>query len=153
MSAHMHPGAGHLVAPGDLVNIPRLITAYFTDRPDVSASVQRVAFGTSGHRGSAFSRSFNEDHVLAIVQAICHFRKSQGIDGPMFLGRDTHALSDPAFVTVIEVLVANGIDTRIDAQDRPTPTPAISHAILAGPRASRMASCSRRRTTRQPTAD
>ena len=130
MSTHVHPGAGHPVAPGDLVDIPRLITAYFTDRPDVSVPAQRVAFGTSGHRGSAFSHSFNEDHILAIAQAICLFRTSQGIDGPMFLGRDTHALSEPAFVTVIEVLAANGVDTRIDAHDRPTPTPAISHAIL-----------------------
>ena len=131
MSTHVHPGAGQPVAPSELVDIPRLVTAYFTGRPDASMPMQRVAFGTSGHRGSAFSTSFNEAHVLAIAQAICQFRKTQGTDGPLFLGRDTHALSEPAFVTVIEVLAANGVDTRIDAEDRPTPTPAISHAILS----------------------
>jgi phosphoglucomutase len=113
-----------------LVDIPRLITAYYTDRPEPGIAAQRVAFGTSGHRGVSFERSFNEAHVLAISQAICEYRKRNGIDGPLFLGFDTHALSAPAFASALEVLAANGVETRIAAGDEYTPTPAISQAIL-----------------------
>ncbi len=118
-------------APRPLVNIPRLVSAYYTDRPDPAERGQRVAFGTSGHRGSAFRRSFNEAHILAIAQAICLYRKAQGITGPLFLGMDTHALSEPAFATALEVLAANEVDVMIDLDDGYTPTPAVSHAILA----------------------
>ncbi len=111
--------------------MPRLITAYYTERPAPSIAQQRVHFGTSGHRGSAFTRTFNEDHILAIAQALCDFRREQKIDGPLFLGIDTHALSVPAFATALEVLAANEVVTLIAADDEYTPTPAISHAILA----------------------
>ncbi len=114
-----------------LVDVPRLITAYYSERPDPSVPAQRVAFGTSGHRGSAFEGSFNEGHVLAISQSICAHRKRQGIDGPLFLGFDTHALSAPAFASALEVLAANGVDVMIARGGEYTPTPAISHAILA----------------------
>jgi phosphoglucomutase len=113
-----------------LVNVPRLVTAYYTDTPDPSVPEQRVSFGTSGHRGSALQRSFNEWHILAISQAICLYRKQQEIDGPLFLGIDTHALSAPAFATALEVLAANGVDVMIAEHDEYTPTPAVSHAIL-----------------------
>jgi phosphoglucomutase len=113
-----------------LVDIPRLITAYFCERPDPSVSAQKVAFGTSGHRGSAFDRTFNEWHVLAISQAICDYRKQRGIDGPLYLGIDTHALSAPACASALEVLAANGVTVMIAENDEYTPTPAISHAIL-----------------------
>jgi phosphoglucomutase len=113
-----------------LVNVPRLITAYYTEVPDSSVPEQRVAFGTSGHRGTAFNRSFNEWHILAITQAICLYRKRQGTDGPLFLGIDTHALSIPACATALEVLAANGVEVMIAAGDEYTPTPVISHAIL-----------------------
>ena len=124
------PLAGKPADPSLLVNIPRLITAYYTERPDASVREQRVAFGTSGHRGSAFTQSFNEAHILAISQAICLYRKQQHIDGPLFLGMDTHPLSEPAFASALEVLAANGIDVMIDRDDGYTPTPVISHAIL-----------------------
>ncbi|MGA2176097.1 MAG: phosphoglucomutase (alpha-D-glucose-1,6-bisphosphate-dependent) [Verrucomicrobiota bacterium] len=124
------PLAGKPVEPGMLVNVPRLITAYYTESPDPAAPAQRVAFGTSGHRGTAFNRSFNEDHILAITQAICLYRKRQGTDGPLFLGIDTHALSIPACATAMEVLAANGVEVMIAAGDEYTPTPVISHAIL-----------------------
>jgi phosphoglucomutase len=114
-----------------LANIPRLITAFFSERPDPNNAAERVAFGTSGHRGSAFKGSFNEAHILAVAQAICNYRKAQGIDGPLFLGMDTHALSEPAFVTALEVLAGNGVETMIAHDNGYTPTPAISHAILA----------------------
>ncbi len=118
-------------APADvLVNVPRLITAYYSERPDPGVPGQRVAFGTSGHRGSSFELSFNEAHVLAISQSICEYRRQQGIDGPLFLGFDTHALSAPAFATALEVLAGNGVDVMIAAGDEYTPTPAVSHAIL-----------------------
>ncbi|MEP6794328.1 MAG: phosphoglucomutase, partial [Saprospiraceae bacterium] len=118
-------------APSEiLVNIPRLISAYYTGIPDPSISEQRVAFGTSGHRGSSFKNAFNERHILAITQAICMYRQTQKIDGPLFLGFDTHALSAPAFSTTMEVLAANGVDVMIAEGDEYTPTPAISHAIL-----------------------
>jgi phosphoglucomutase len=117
-------------APSDLVNIPRLITAYYTGHPDPALPGQRVAFGTSGHRGSAFSDSFNENHILAITQAICDYRRQQGINGPLFLAMDTHALSEPAFASTLEVLAANGVEVMIDQDSGYTPTPVLSHAIL-----------------------
>jgi phosphoglucomutase len=113
-----------------LVNVPRLVTAYYSGRPDPAVAAQRVSFGTSGHRGSAFHDAFNEAHILAITQAICEYRRSQGIDGPLFLGIDTHALSEPARASALEVLAAHEIEVRIDATDGYTPTPVVSHAIL-----------------------
>ena len=124
------PLAGKPAPESILVNVPRLVTAYYTERPDASVSAQRVAFGTSGHRGSAFDKSFNEWHILAISQAICLYRKQQKIDGPLFLGIDTHALSVPAMASALEVLAANGVEVMIAEGDEYTPTPAISHAIL-----------------------
>ncbi len=122
--------AGKPATPAMLVDVPRLVTAYYTGVPDVSVSGQRVAFGTSGHRGSAFEISFNEWHVLAISQAICDYRKMKNISGPLFLGIDTHALSVPACASALEVLAANGVDVMIADKDEYTPTPVISHAIL-----------------------
>ncbi|HLJ83526.1 MAG TPA: phosphoglucomutase (alpha-D-glucose-1,6-bisphosphate-dependent) [Candidatus Eremiobacteraceae bacterium] len=127
---HVSPLAGKPLEPGALVNVPRLVTAYYAERPDASVAAQRVAFGTSGHRGSAFDRTFNETHILAITQAICRFRRERGIDGPLFLGMDSHALSEPAFASAIEVLAANEVDVMIDRGHGYTPTPVISHAIL-----------------------
>lgn len=124
------PLAGKPAPPEILVNIPRLISAYYSESPDPSVSSQRVSFGTSGHRGSSFNNSFNENHILAITQAICMFRKQQHIDGPLFLGMDTHALSIPAHISAIEVLAANGVEVMIAEKDEYTPTPVISHAIL-----------------------
>ena len=123
--------AGKPAPPAMLVNVPRLITAYYADMPDFSVAAQRVAFGTSGHRGSSFDNSFNEWHVLAISQAICQYRKQRDIDGPLFLGIDTHALSEPAFASALEVLAANGVAVMLAENDEYTPTPVISHAILA----------------------
>jgi phosphoglucomutase len=125
------------------VNVPRLVTAYYTCRPDPAVRAQRVAFGTSGHRGSSFALSFNEPHILAITQAICQYRKQERISGPLFLAMDTHALSEPAWVSALEVLAANGVDTMIDSAGGYTPTPALSHAILTH---------NRGRTTAWPTA-
>ena len=113
-----------------IVNVPRLITAYYKEIPDPSVASQRVAFGTSGHRGSSFDAAFNEWHILAITQAICEYRKQHGTDGPLFLGMDTHALSVPALASALEVLAANGVDVMLAEKDEYTPTPAISHAIL-----------------------
>ena len=113
-----------------LVNIPRLITAYYTEKPDAGVKAQRVAFGTSGHRGSSLNTSFNENHIVAITEAICRYREHQGIDGPLFLAKDTHALSEPAFAAALEVLTANEVDVMIDSRNGYTPTPALSHAIL-----------------------
>ncbi len=124
------PLAGKLPEPEMLVNVPKLITAYYTDVPDPSIPAQRVSFGTSGHRGSALQNAFNEWHILAITQAICLYRKRQHIDGPLFLGVDTHALSMPAFASSLEVLAANGVEVMIAEGDEYTPTPVISHAIL-----------------------
>ena len=118
MSEHINPLAGKPVPPSLLVNIPRLVTAYFSLVPDPAIAAQRVAFGTSGHRGSAFAAAFNEAHILAITQAVCLYRRHAGIDGPLFLGMDTHALSEAAFATAIEVLAANGVETMIDAARR-----------------------------------
>jgi phosphoglucomutase len=130
MARTTSPLAGKPVPVADLVNIPRLITAYFAGKPDIAIPAQRVAFGTSGHRGAAFANSFNEAHILAITQAICLYRKNQGIDGPLFIGMDTHALSEPAIASALEVLIANGVETMVDQNDLYTPTPVISHAIL-----------------------
>jgi phosphoglucomutase len=130
MKPNISPRAGKPADPSMLVNVPRLITAYFADKPDPAVVSQRVAFGTSGHRGSAFDRAFNEDHIAAITQAICLYRQSHGADGPLFIGMDTHALSEPALATAIEVLTANGVDAMVDHRDGYTPTPVISHAIL-----------------------
>ena len=127
---NINPLAGKLAPHEMLVNVPRLITSYYSETPDPQIPAQRVSFGTSGHRGSPFERSFNEWHVLAITQAICHYRKQQGIDGPLFLGIDTHALSEPANVSALEVLAANGVDVMIAQNGEYTPTPAVSHAIL-----------------------
>jgi phosphoglucomutase len=127
---NINPAAGKIADPSILVNIPRLITAYYAQQPDVSVAAQRVAFGTSGHRGSSFATSFNEWHILAITQAICLYRKEQKIEGPLFLGIDTHALSEPAAVTSLEVLAANEVEVMIAENNEYTPTPAVSHAIL-----------------------
>ncbi len=124
------PFAGKLAEPAMLVNVPRLVTAYYTEAPDPSVPEQRVAFGTSGHRGSAFEKAFNEWHILAISQAICLYREQKKIDGPLFLGMDTHALSAPALASALEVLAANGVEVMIAQGDEYTPTPAVSHAIL-----------------------
>ncbi|HEY1912206.1 MAG TPA: phosphoglucomutase (alpha-D-glucose-1,6-bisphosphate-dependent) [Vicinamibacterales bacterium] len=125
------PLAGKVAPPSLLVDVPRLVAAYYTDRPDPAVPEQRVSFGTSGHRGSALHRSFNEAHILAIVQAVCHYRRQQQIDGPLMLGIDTHALSEPAFRTTLEVLAANDVEVRIATHDDYTPTPVISQAILS----------------------
>jgi phosphoglucomutase len=125
------PFAGKPAEASMLVNVPRLLTAYYTESPDPSVPDQRVAFGTSGHRGSAFKKAFNEDHILVITQAICLHRKRLRIDGPLFLGIDTHALSVPAYATALEVLAANGVEVMIAEGDEYTPTPVISHAILS----------------------
>jgi phosphoglucomutase len=130
MSEKISPLAGKPVDPATLVNIPRLITAYFAQKPDPAVAAQRVSFGTSGHRGSAFQSAFNEDHILAITQAICLYRAQQGTTGPLFIGKDTHGLSEPALSSALEVLAANGVETMIDDHDGYTPTPVISHAIL-----------------------
>ena len=127
----LHPLAGKTAHPDQLVNLPRLITAYFTDEPRPSMQEQRVSFGTSGHRGSSLKNSFNEHHILATTQAICLYRQKEGISGPIFMGIDTHALSEPAQATALEVLAANGVETMIAAGDEYTPTPAVSQAILA----------------------
>ncbi|HXN35309.1 MAG TPA: hypothetical protein VN877_04010, partial [Opitutaceae bacterium] len=130
MAEKISPLAGKPATPAMLVDVARLVTAYYADAPDPAVPAQRVAFGTSGHRGSAFKKSFNEDHILAITQAICLYRKGQGTGGPLFLGIDTHALSTPACATALEVLAANGVDVVIAEGDEYTPTPVISHAIL-----------------------
>ena len=125
-----HERAGTVATPADLVDLPHLVAAYYTVRPDLADPGQRVSFGTSGHRGTSTDGSFNEAHIAATTQAICEYRTAQGIAGPLFLGRDTHGLSEPAWITALEVLAANGVTTMIDADDRFTPTPAVSHAIL-----------------------
>ncbi len=130
MTQSVDPRAGKPVTPSMLVDVPRLVGAYFSEKPDPAVASQRVVFGTSGHRGSAFTRSFNEDHILAITQAICRYRHGQGIDGPLFIGKDTHALSEPALATALEVLIANGVTVMLDVAGGYTPTPVISHAIL-----------------------
>ena len=126
----IHPFAGQPAPPASLVDIEKLLSAYKAEQPDASVRPQRVAFGTSGHRGSSLRRSFNENHIVAVTQAICEYRALQRTTGPLYLGKDTHALSDPAFMTVLEVLAANGVAAMIDRDDGFTPTPVISHAIL-----------------------
>jgi phosphoglucomutase len=130
MAETVNPLAGKPVTQAMLVNVPRLVTAYYTGKPDPAIAAQRVAFGTSGHRGSALATSFNEGHILAISQAICDHRRRQGIDGPLFIGIDSHALSEPALVSALEVFAAHDIAVMVDAHGGYTPTPAISHAIL-----------------------
>ncbi|MBQ0779173.1 MAG: alpha-D-glucose phosphate-specific phosphoglucomutase, partial [Thalassolituus oleivorans] len=126
----INPLAGKLPPEEILVNVAKLVTAYYSEVPDPAIAAQRVAFGTSGHRGNSFNKSFNEAHVLAISQAICEYRKLQNINGPLFIGIDTHALSEPALVSSLEVLAANGVEVMIAPAGEYTPTPAISHAIL-----------------------
>jgi phosphoglucomutase len=126
----MHERAGQLARPEDLIDLAALTGAYFDLKPDMANPAQRVAFGTSGHRGSSHDGAFNERHILAITQSIVEYRAAQGITGPIFVGRDTHGLSEPAWRSTIEVLVANGVETLIDDRDGFTPTPAVSHAIL-----------------------
>jgi len=130
MSQTISPLAGKPAPTSILVDIAKLLAAYSDLKPDPGEAAQRVAFGTSGHRGSSFQRSFNEWHILAISQAICEYRQSKGIDGPLFIGFDTHALSQPAFESALEVLAANSVETMISANGEFTPTPTISHAIL-----------------------
>jgi phosphoglucomutase len=125
-----HPRAGQPALPEDLVDLPHLITAYYSLQPDPDDVAQQVAFGTSGHRGSALNAAFNEAHILAITQAIVEYRSAHGTTGPLFIGRDTHGLSEPAWVSALEVLAANDVVAMIDSADRYTPTPAVSHAIL-----------------------
>ncbi|WP_411287591.1 phosphoglucomutase (alpha-D-glucose-1,6-bisphosphate-dependent) [Phenylobacterium sp.] len=131
MAGQIDPRAGQRVDPTRLLDVPRLLDAYYAGRPDPGAPAERVRFGTSGHRGSAFDNAFNEGHILAITQAICDHRRKVGIDGPLFVGIDTHALSAPALETALAVLVANGVAVMIDERDGYTPTPVVSHAILA----------------------
>lgn len=126
----LHPQAGRPPLPSMLADVPRLITAYYTEKPDGSISAEKVSFGTSGHRGSSLRRSFNEDHILAITQAICEYRASAGVNGPLYLAKDTHALSEPAFATALEVLAANSVEVMVDQDLGYTPTPVLSHAIL-----------------------
>jgi phosphoglucomutase len=126
-----NPAAGKPVDPASLANIPRLVTAYFASKPDPADATQRVAFGTSGHRGSSLKNSFNEDHILATTQAICDYRRETGLGGPLFIGIDTHALAEPALASAIEVFAANGVEIMIDDRGGYTPTPVISHAILS----------------------
>ncbi|MEV3985554.1 phosphoglucomutase (alpha-D-glucose-1,6-bisphosphate-dependent) [Nonomuraea sp. NPDC049758] len=125
-----HDRAGQPAQPADLVDVARLVTSYYALHPDPAEVAQRVAFGTSGHRGSSLRTAFNEDHILATSQAICEYRASQGTDGPLFLGIDTHALSEPARVSALEVFAANGVEVLVDSRDGYTPTPAVSHAVL-----------------------
>src|SRR3954449_1120550 len=122
--------AGTPATPADLVDVAHLVTSYYTGVPDPDDIEQQVAFGTSGHRGSSLDTAFNETHIAATTQAICDYRKEQGYDGPLFLGRDTHGLSEPAWATPLEVLAANDVTVLVDSQDRYTPTPAVSHAII-----------------------
>ena len=126
----IHPRAGLIAEPADLIDVAALVTAYYSVHPDPGEIGQRVAFGTSGHRGSSFDAAFNDDHIAATTQAICDYRAGAGIAGPLFLAKDTHALSTPAWTTALEVLAANGVTVLIDSADRTTPTPALSHAIL-----------------------
>src|ERR1700730_5003909 len=124
------PLAGKPAPASMLVNVARLVTAYYTEHPDPSVAAERVSFGTSGHRGSAFERTFNEAHILAITQAICLYRQAHGIDGPLVMGMDPHGPSDAAYVSAVEVLAANVVEVMVDRDHGYTPTPVISHAIL-----------------------
>src|SRR3712207_7990277 len=131
------PRAGQPAAPSDLVDVASLVTAYYTLEPDPADPGQQVAFGTSGHRGSAFDRAFNEAHIVATTQAICEYRTAQGVDGPLFIGRDTHALSEPPWASALEALVANDVTVLFDAAARYTPTPPVRHAFLRANRGRR----------------
>ena len=131
MTPVISPLAGKPAPPSSLIDVAKLVTAYFEMKPDPAVAAQRVIFGTSGHRGSAFDGSFNEGHVLAITQAICDYRRAHDISGPLFLGIDTHALSESACASGLEVLAANGVNVMLATNDEYTPTPAISHAILS----------------------
>jgi len=126
----LSPRAGKAIEAAELVNVPRLVTAYYTGKPDPKVLSQRIAFGTSGHRGSAFENAFNETHILAICQAICLYRSANGVDGPLFIGIDTHALSEPALASALEVFAANEVTVLVDEHGGYTPTPVISHAII-----------------------
>jgi phosphoglucomutase len=130
MAGDVSPLAGKTIDPNRLVNVPRLVTAYFAGKPDPSVPGECVAFGTSGHRGSAFNNAFNEDHIVAVSQAVCDYRRGAGTTGPLFIGIDTHALAEPALASALEVFAANGVEVMIDANGGYTPTPVISHAIL-----------------------
>jgi len=130
MATRISPLAGQPAPAASLVDVARLVSAYYTGVPDPQVAAQRVIFGTSGHRGSSLELSFNEHHVLAITETICRYRKKEGIDGPLFLGIDTHALSQPAAASALEVLAAHGVDVMLAEGDEYTPTPAVSHAIL-----------------------
>ena len=130
MGAMADPRAGQPAEPRDLIDVAHLVTAYYTGVPDPENVDQQVAFGTSGHRGTSLKTSFNETHILATTQAICDYRREQGYDGPLFIGRDTHGLSEPAWASALEVLAANDVTVLVDDRDRYTPTPAVSHAIL-----------------------
>ncbi|MGX4655550.1 phosphoglucomutase (alpha-D-glucose-1,6-bisphosphate-dependent) [Micromonospora sp. SCSIO 07396] len=125
-----HPRAGQPAEPADLVDVPRLVTAYYAEHPDPDDPAQQVSFGTSGHRGSSLRNAFNSDHILAVTQALCDYRRQQGLTGPLFLARDTHALSAPAEADALEVLAGNGVTVLRDSRDGYTPTPALSHAVL-----------------------
>jgi len=127
---NIHPNAGKKIDPLDLINVDQVVDAYYTNKPDITINEEKVSFGTSGHRGNSFSNSYNEDHILAICQSICDYRKSMKISGPLFLGKDTHALSHPAEKTAIEVFIANEVITMIDENYGFTPTPVISHSII-----------------------
>lgn len=133
----IHPRAGTPAQQSDLIDVPSLLRAYYTGRPDPEPAEHRVSFGTSGHRGSPLRSSFNESHLLAIAEAVARYRSKQRISGPLFLGADSHALSEPAKATVLEVLAAHGIDVFVDSADRFTPTPAVSLAILEANRGRR----------------
>ena len=126
-----HERAGTTAQPQDLVDVARLVTAYYTEHPDPDDPGQRVSFGTSGHRGSSLHSAFNDDHIAATSQAIVEHRRAAGVDGPLFLAKDTHALSEPAWATALEVFAANDVTVLVDSRDRYTPTPALSHAVLA----------------------
>ncbi|BCL16646.1 phosphoglucomutase (alpha-D-glucose-1,6-bisphosphate-dependent) [Micromonospora sagamiensis] len=126
----VHARAGQPAEPADLVDVPRLVTAYYAEHPDPADPAQQVSFGTSGHRGSSLRNAFNEHHILAVTQALCDYRRAFGVDGPLLLARDTHALSAPAAVTALEVLAANDVTVLVDSRDGYTPTPALSHAVL-----------------------
>ncbi len=130
MTTHISPLAGKTAPFSSLINVAKLVSAYYEIKPDPAVAAQRVVFGTSGHRGSAFDGTFNEEHVLAVTQAICDFRRAHDITGPLFLGIDTHALSEPAYASGLEVLAANDVNVMLATNDEYTPTPAISHAIL-----------------------
>src|SRR6186997_859516 len=132
--------AGTPAQPSDLVDVPHLVTSYYTLVPDPADVDEQVAFGTSGHRGTSLKTSFNETHILATTQAICDYRREQGYDGPLFIGRDTHGLSEPAWASALEVLAANDVTVLVDADDRYTPTPAVSHAIIRANRGKDLAS-------------